>query len=60
VIETHEQPTNLALVYALLGEPDQAITLIERLLSTPGPVQMPDFSVALRSLISVCGGNGTR
>jgi hypothetical protein len=46
VIETHEQPTNLALVYALLGEPDQAITLIKRLLSTPGPVQMPDFSVA--------------
>ena len=34
---------NLALVYALLGEPDQAITLIERLLSTPGPVQWPDY-----------------
>jgi serine/threonine protein kinase/Tfp pilus assembly protein PilF len=34
---------NLALVYALVGEPDQAITLIERLLSTPGPVQFPDF-----------------
>jgi tetratricopeptide (TPR) repeat protein len=34
---------NLALVYALVGEPDQAITLIERLLSTPGPVQWPDF-----------------
>ena len=33
---------NLALVYALVGEPDQAITLIERLLSTPGPVQWPD------------------
>jgi serine/threonine protein kinase/tetratricopeptide (TPR) repeat protein len=30
---------NLALVYALVGEPDQAITLIGRLLSTPGPVQ---------------------
>ena len=29
---------NLALVYALAGEPDQAITLIERLLSTPGAV----------------------
>ena len=28
----------LALVYALTGEQDQAITLIERLLSTPGPV----------------------
>jgi hypothetical protein len=34
---------NLALVYALVGEQDQAITLIERLLSTPGPVQWPDF-----------------
>jgi serine/threonine protein kinase/Tfp pilus assembly protein PilF len=34
---------NLALVYALVGEPDQAITLIERLLSTPGPVQYTDF-----------------
>jgi hypothetical protein len=33
---------NLAMVYALVGEPDQAITLIERLLSTPGPVQWPD------------------
>ena len=33
---------NLALVYALVGEPDQAITLIERLLSAPGPVQGPD------------------
>jgi TolB-like protein/Tfp pilus assembly protein PilF len=30
---------NLALVYALVGEPDQAITLIERLLSTPGALQ---------------------
>jgi TolB-like protein/DNA-binding winged helix-turn-helix (wHTH) protein/Tfp pilus assembly protein PilF len=30
---------NLALVYALVGEQDQAITLIERLLSTPGAVQ---------------------
>jgi len=29
---------HLALVYALVGEQDQAITLIERLLSTPGPV----------------------
>jgi TolB-like protein/DNA-binding winged helix-turn-helix (wHTH) protein/cytochrome c-type biogenesis protein CcmH/NrfG len=33
----------LALVYALVGEPDQAITLIERLLSTPGPVECADF-----------------
>jgi tetratricopeptide (TPR) repeat protein len=29
---------NLALVYALTDEQDQAITLLERLLSTPGPV----------------------
>jgi tetratricopeptide (TPR) repeat protein len=34
---------NLALVYGLLSESQQAITLIERLLSTPGPVQCPDF-----------------
>jgi tetratricopeptide (TPR) repeat protein len=34
---------NLALIYALVGEPDQSITLIERLLSTPGPAQWPDF-----------------
>ncbi len=34
---------NLALVYSLVGEPDQAITLIERLLSTPGPIQCADF-----------------
>jgi TolB-like protein/DNA-binding winged helix-turn-helix (wHTH) protein/Flp pilus assembly protein TadD len=33
---------NLALVCALVGEQNEAITLIERLLSTPGPVQMPD------------------
>ncbi|PYJ08593.1 MAG: hypothetical protein DMF06_12400 [Verrucomicrobia bacterium] len=29
----------LALVYALVGESDQAITLIERLLAIPGPLQ---------------------
>ncbi len=33
---------DLALIYALVGEPDQAITLIERLLSTPGPANWPD------------------
>ena len=33
----------LALIHALLGERDEAITLIERLLSTPGPVAWPDF-----------------
>ena len=34
---------SLALVYALVGEPDEAIPLIERLLSTPGPVESSDF-----------------
>jgi tetratricopeptide (TPR) repeat protein len=34
----------LALVYALTGEQDQAITLIKRLLSTPGPVGDLDAS----------------
>jgi tetratricopeptide (TPR) repeat protein len=33
----------LALVYALVGEPDKAIPLIERLLSTPGPVECSDY-----------------
>jgi TolB-like protein/DNA-binding winged helix-turn-helix (wHTH) protein/Tfp pilus assembly protein PilF len=33
----------LALVYALVGEPDQAIPLVERLLSTPGPVECSDY-----------------
>jgi tetratricopeptide (TPR) repeat protein len=32
---------NLAMVYALIGEQDPAITLIERLLSTPGPFLGP-------------------
>ena len=43
---------NLALAYALLGEPDQAITLIERLLSTPGAAIYPDFpgSITLAEL----------
>jgi eukaryotic-like serine/threonine-protein kinase len=34
---------NLALVYVLVGEPDQAITLIEHLLSTPGALSYPDY-----------------
>jgi serine/threonine protein kinase/Flp pilus assembly protein TadD len=43
---------NLALVYALVGEPDRAITLLERLLSTPGAVSYPDFpsSITLAEL----------
>ena len=36
----------LALVYALTGEQDQAITLVERLLSTPGPVSATSDSNA--------------
>ena len=51
---------NLALVYALVGEQDQAITLIERLLSTPGAVQWSDFPRTSRSPIFVCAGNGIR
>jgi serine/threonine protein kinase/tetratricopeptide (TPR) repeat protein len=35
---------HLALVYALTGEQDQAITLVERLLSTPGPVGQSEAS----------------
>jgi tetratricopeptide (TPR) repeat protein len=38
---------NLALVYALVGEPDQAMTLIERLLSTPGAVTYPDYPASI-------------
>jgi TolB-like protein/Tfp pilus assembly protein PilF len=43
---------NLALVCALVGEQDQAITLIEHLLSTPGSVDLPDFpqSITLAEL----------
>ena len=43
---------NLALVYALVGEPDQAITLIERLLSIPGAASYPDVpnSITLAEL----------
>jgi tetratricopeptide (TPR) repeat protein len=32
---------NLAQIYALLGEQEQAITLVERLLHTPGPFPGP-------------------
>jgi TolB-like protein/DNA-binding winged helix-turn-helix (wHTH) protein/Flp pilus assembly protein TadD len=34
---------NLALAYALTGEANQAITLLERLLITPGTVDWPSF-----------------
>jgi eukaryotic-like serine/threonine-protein kinase len=36
------EAANLAMVYALIGEQDPAIRLIERLLSTPGPIQWID------------------
>ena len=52
---------NLALVYALVGEQDQAITLIERLLSTPGAVIVRRIlRRASRWPSFVCAGNGTR
>ena len=34
---------NLALVYALTGEVDQALTLVERLLRTPGATMRSAF-----------------
>jgi TolB-like protein/DNA-binding winged helix-turn-helix (wHTH) protein/Tfp pilus assembly protein PilF len=34
---------NLALVFALVGESDQAVTLLEHLLAIPGPLQGLDF-----------------
>jgi TolB-like protein/class 3 adenylate cyclase/Flp pilus assembly protein TadD len=43
--------SNLALVYARTGEADQAITLIERLLSTPGAVKFgAPWSITLADL----------
>ena len=44
--------SNLALVYALVGEPDEAITMIERLLSAPGGATYPDvpYSITLAEL----------
>ena len=53
---------NLAMVYALIGEQDAAFTLIERLLSTPGPFPGPGliFRPTLRWPTCVCAGSGTR
>ena len=51
---------NLALVYALVGEPDQAISLIYRLLSILAELLCQIFRSASRSLSFVCGGNGIR
>ena len=46
------EAANLALVYALIGEQEQAVTLLERLLSTPGAVSFPGFpqSITLAEL----------
>lgn len=35
------QAANLALVYAIVGDQEEAITLLERLLSTPGAMSFP-------------------
>jgi TolB-like protein/Tfp pilus assembly protein PilF len=40
----------LALIYARVGENDQAIALIERLLKTPGAVDSVDYSITLNDL----------
>ena len=51
---------NLAMVYALIGEQDPAITLIERLLSTPGAVGVvADCAQTSRWPTCVCAGSGT-
>lgn len=38
---------NMALVYALIGEQEKAITLVDRLLPTPGPVGFPDCAQSI-------------
>jgi tetratricopeptide (TPR) repeat protein len=40
----------LALIYALVGENDLAIPLIERLLKTPGAVDSANYSITLNDL----------
>ena len=46
-----EFESSLALIYARTGEADQAITLIERLLSTPGAVDLSNpYSITLADL----------
>jgi TolB-like protein/Flp pilus assembly protein TadD len=47
------QAANLAVIYALAGEQEQAITLVERLLSTPGAAgnaEDPSASITLADL----------
>ena len=40
----------LALIYARVGENDLAISLIERLLKTPGAVDSVDYSITVNDL----------
>jgi TolB-like protein len=40
----------LALIYARVGETDRALSLIERLLKTPGPVDSVDYSITINDL----------
>jgi hypothetical protein len=40
----------LALIYARVGENDLAITLIDRLLKTPGAVDRADYSITINDL----------
>jgi TolB-like protein/Tfp pilus assembly protein PilF len=40
----------LALIYARVGEKDLAMTLIERLLKTPGAVDSADYSITINDL----------
>ena len=41
---------NMALIYAQLGEKDKALTLLERLISTPAAIGFSDGSVSLQDL----------
>ena len=40
----------LALIYARTGENDRAITLIDRLLKIPGPIDSADYSITVNDL----------
>ena len=40
----------LAVIYAQTGETDQAITLLEQLLKTPGAVDSVNYSITLNDL----------
>jgi tetratricopeptide (TPR) repeat protein len=45
----------LALIYARVGENDLAIPLIERLVTTSGPVDSTDYSITVNDLKYRCG-----